>query len=188
MSIFWRGGPYDSYSRTLEELYALELEEWVVHTWKRIDFVPLNRNQLQTRHQLPLLPGIYSVYGKFQASHLAMLVLRVWKDYLSTRKDFPNGMVDIEKPSEFNAFIYIGSSKSLFGRWEAHDKMWLIQKIFFNNGVDIDLYFYAMPPIERKARESEAECASRLQLEGKMIFYLCPILNGPRVRKPGVKH
>ena len=169
MSIFWRGRPSNWFELTQAEKYAWELEEWIVHTWKQLKF-PLDR------HQLPLLPGIYSVYGRFESSHQTLPTVVGWKERLSTREDLAHKTAALQKPYGFNGFIYIGSGKCLYSRWESHDKKQRIRRLLLED-VEVDLYFYAMPPLDTFREESDTDYSSRRKLEDKLIESLCPMLN-----------
>ncbi len=96
MSIFWRDPQF--YDRSEEEQYALSLTEWVVDTWKLLAF-PLNR------YQLPLLPGLYSVYGKFQPYHLKLPNL--CQRPLTVEETLPNWITERQRQTGFGTFLYI---------------------------------------------------------------------------------
>lgn len=176
MSIFWQNRRFRQQSQ--EEQLASDYEEWIIGTWKRLTFDPLDR------YKLPTLPGLYSVYGRFQSRHLAKRIVHRKYTPLSIGEALPNWITEEQRQHEFNACIYIGTSGSLYGRWECHDQRLPIQR-FIESGVAVDFYFYTMPLIEISSRESEAERSSRLQLERKLIWYLCPILNSPRFWRSG---
>ena len=176
MSIFWRNRCFREQSR--EEELASDYEEWIIGTWKQLKFDPLDR------YKLPSLPGLYSIYGRFQPGHLNRRIVLRQHTPLSIGEALPNWITEKQRQHEFNACIYVGTSRSLYDRWECHDQRFPIQR-FIESGVPVDFYFYAMPPIETGSRESEAERSSRLQLERKLILYLCPILNSPRFWRRG---
>lgn len=167
MSIFWQRDPY-SYRRSREENYALKLAEWINHTWKQITF-PLKRCEI------PVLPGLYSLYGRFKPCHLDLPILYCQKQDLRIGEALPNWITEEQRRYGFNVFLYIGTSQCLYARWESHEKSRAIDHLF-KNGVGVDFYFYAMPPTETIPPESKADSKSRKNLEKKLIRYLCPIL------------
>lgn len=181
MSIFWQSKLYHSELNS-EELWAYKCEDWITGTWRKLN-LPLDRRQL------PVLPGLYSLYGRFQSCHLELPIVHRQKQLLMIREALPNWMTGVEKHYQFNAFIYVGSSRVLHQRWESHEKMRHIEQ-FIENGIGVDFYFYTLPLTETLAllEESETERFTRCELERKLIWYLCPLLNSPRFWGRGAKH
>lgn len=179
MSIFWQSRR-GYYGQNPEERWAFDYEDWVTGTWRQVS-LPLDRRQL------PVLPGLYSLYGRFNSRHLELPIVYRQKQLLVIREALPNWMTGVEKHYGFNAFIYVGSSRVLYSRWESHEKMRDIEQ-FIENGIGVNFYFYALPLTETFPRESETERSTRYQLERKLIWYLCPILNSPRFWGRGAKH
>ena len=173
MSIFWQSNPPNWYWLTQEERYAYDLCEWVTCTWKQLP-LPLNR------YQLPQLPGLYALYGEFKPYHLAMDILH-WRSQLTVEEILPNSISPAQRQREFNVFLYIGTSHSLYQRWESHPIRLALQHLL-DNGVNVSFYFHTtMPPFATSPRmESEDEKKSRFNLERKLIRCLCPVFSQER--------
>lgn len=165
MSIFWQSRRF--WEQSEEEQLASDYEDWIIGTWKRLTFDPLDR------YKLPTLPGLYSVYGRFESRHLAKRIVSRQYTPLSIGEALPNWITKEKRQYAFNACIYIGTSGSLYDRWERHDKKLSIQR-FIESGVAVDFYFYTMPLIEISSLVSEAERSSRLQLERKLMQVFVP--------------
>ncbi|NHC36897.1 hypothetical protein [Scytonema millei] len=176
MSIFWQNDPPNWHWLTQEERYAYDLCEWVTCTWKQLP-LPLNR------YQLPQLPGLYALYGEFQPSHLEIDIL--YRQSQSTIAEvLPDSISPAQRQREFNVFLYIGTSHSLYQRWESHPIRLPLQHLL-DRGVGVSFYFHTtMLPFATSSRlESENEKKSRRELEKKLIQCLCPIFgNGRRWR------
>lgn len=171
MSIFRQRNLYDWLELSEDKTHERHLEEWIVDTWKQIPY-PLNR------HQLPGLPGLYALYGSFDPCHLNLPILH-WQSNLTVGKVLSNYLSEEQTQGKFNAFLYIGTSQTLFQRWESHQKRLAVRHLF-ENGVGVNFYFRAMPPTKRMNQENTVEEKSRKDLEKELIQYLCPIFNDQR--------
>ncbi len=172
MSIFWQRQPSYWLNLNEEETYAGRLAEWVIETWRQIPY-PLNR------YQLPLLPGLYALYGSFKPCHLN-LPIPSWQSKLTVGESLSSYLSEEQTQRKFNAFLYIGTSQTLFQRWESHQKRLAVRHLF-ENGVGVNFYFSApMPPMKKMHWENAAEKKSRKNLEKDLIQYLCPIFNDQR--------
>lgn len=167
MRVFWYDDLPGYHEQSREQQYAFAMKQWIVHTWKQLLF-PLDRRQL------PYLPGIYALNGRFNPCHLKLPLLYHQSDW-TVEKGLPAWITKEQKQKEFSAFLYIGSTRHLYSRWQRHQKRLPIEHLF-NNGVGIDFYYYTtVPPTETSYLDSKEQKKSREDVEGKLIRYLCPI-------------